>query len=76
MNLVSILPYIQIGLAVILSVAILLQQSDASVSGTFGGSFSENAARSRRGFERTLFQITIVIAIPFALSAIASLWAV
>lgn len=74
MTLASLLPYIQIGLAVLLAGAVLLQQSDASVSGTFGGSFSENVAHTRRGFERTLFQATIIIAILFCLSALASLW--
>ncbi len=67
------LPIIQIILSVALVAVILLQQNDASVSGTFGGGFSENVAHTRRGLERVLFQITIVIAILFVLSAIASL---
>lgn len=74
MNLAPLLPYIQIALSVLLAAAILLQQSDASVSGTFGGSFSENIAHTRRGFERTLFQATIVIAVLFVLSVGANLW--
>jgi len=70
----QILPYIQIVLAVILIAGILLQRSEASLGSAFG---SENAAGgrfARRGFEKTLFRMTIVVAILFALSAFASLF--
>lgn len=73
MNLAAALPIIQVVLSVLMVAVILLQQTDASVSGTFGGGFSENVAHTRRGFERILFQATIVLGILFALSAIASL---
>ena len=37
MTLVGILPYIQIGLSVLLVVSVLLQQTGASIGGAFGG---------------------------------------
>jgi preprotein translocase subunit SecG len=70
----SILPYIQIVLAVILLVAILLQRTGAQIGGAFGGSDNFSSAfHTRRGFERTLFIITIVIAIIFVLGALITL---
>ena len=70
----SILPYVQIILSVILVVAILLQRTGAQVGGAFGGSDNFSSAfHTRRGFEKTLFIITIVIAIFFALGALITL---
>jgi preprotein translocase subunit SecG len=70
----SVLPYIQIVLAVLLVTAILLQRTGAQIGGAFGGSDNFSSAfHTRRGFERTLFIITIVIAILFALSALITL---
>ena len=70
----TLLPYIQITLSVLLVVAILLQSSDASVGGAFGGgdSFGGNA-HTRRGFERVIFIATIILAVLFVLSAIVAL---
>lgn len=74
MIIASILPYIQIVLAVILVTAILLQRTGAQVGGAFGGSDNFSSAfHTRRGFEKTLFIITIVVAILFALSALVNL---
>ncbi len=71
---VSILPYIQIVLAVILVTAILLQRTGAQIGGAFGGSDNFSSAfHTRRGFEKTLFIITIVVAILFAVSALINL---
>jgi len=67
---ISILPYIQIFLAVILTTVILMQQTDASLGAVFGGGSSETSGRTRRGFELTLFKATIVISILFVLSVL------
>ncbi len=73
-TIVSILPYIQIVLAVVLVTAILLQKTGAQIGGAFGGGDNFSSAfHTRRGFEKTLFIITIVVAILFALSALLSL---
>lgn len=69
----GILPYIQIILASILTVAILLQHSSAGAGGAFGGSDEGGLHHTRRGFEKFLFTSTIVIAVLFALSAFIAL---
>lgn len=70
----SILPYIQIVLAVILVTAILLQRTGAQIGGAFGGSDNFSSAfHTRRGFEKTLFIITIVVAILFVISTLLTL---
>ena len=74
MTIASILPYIQIGLAVVLATMVLIQQTDASMGAAFGGSGGgEGIERTRRGLERTIFQGTIVVAILFVISVIASI---
>lgn len=70
----AFLPYIQIVLAVILVTAILLQRTGAQIGGAFGGGDNFSSAyHTRRGFERTLFIATIIIAILFAVTALISL---
>ena len=70
----SFLPYVQVILSVLLVAAILLQRTGAQVGGAFGGSDNWSSAfHTRRGFEKTLFTATIIIAILFALSALANL---
>ena len=70
----TFLPYVQIILAVILVTAILLQRTGSQIGGAFGGSDNFSSAyHTRRGFERTLFIVTIVIAILFAVTALISL---
>lgn len=63
-SLLSILPYIQIVLAVILIGAILMQQRGAGLGGAFGGG-EGTVHYERRGFEKTLFKGTILVAILF-----------
>lgn len=67
-----ILPYIQIGLSILLVAAILLQQSAAGMGGAFGDNFAAGF-HSRRGFEKTLFHTTIILGILFAVSALIAL---
>jgi preprotein translocase subunit SecG len=66
------LPWVQIGLSVVLIILVLLQQTDASMGAAFGGSGGEGVSRTRRGMDRTIFQATIVVAILFVISVIAS----
>ncbi len=70
--LVPLLPYIQIGLSVLLIVTILLQQSAAGSGGAFGDNFAAGF-HTRRGFEKTLFNSSIVIAVLFIASALLAL---
>lgn len=69
-----VLPFIQVGLAVVLVALILLQQSDAGLGAAFGGGDASGSFRKKRGFEKTLFQLTIIIAVIFAGAAILSLF--
>ncbi len=66
-----ILPYIQVTFAVLLIAAILMQRSDAGLGSVFGGGDSGGpGVNTKRGFERTLFQATIVLAFLFVISAL------
>jgi protein translocase SecG subunit len=68
------LPYIQIILSVLLIGGILLQSSEAGLGGAFGGGDSFNSTQhERRGAEKTIFRLTLIIAVLFALSAFAAL---
>ena len=67
MNL-TIYNYITIGSMVILTILILLQTRGATLGAGMGGGGEVNTVR--RGSDRTLHQITIVLAIIFASSLI------
>ena len=70
----SLLPYIQIILSVVLVAAVLLQRTGAQVGGAFGGSDNFSSAfHTRRGLEKSLFTVTIIVAILFAISALINL---
>jgi preprotein translocase subunit SecG len=61
----------QIILAVALILAILLQVKGGGLGGIFGQ--ADSVYRTRRGVEKTLFQLTIVLAVLFIIVAIVSL---
>jgi preprotein translocase subunit SecG len=65
LNLVTIL------VSIVLIAVILLQTKGSSFSGAFGGG-SDSIQRTRRGFEKTLFQFTIGISGFFLLLCIMS----
>ena len=73
MELKAILPIIQIVLAVLMTAAILLQQSEAGLGVAFGGSDSVSSWRTRRGFEKFLFIGTLVLGVLFIASALLAL---
>jgi preprotein translocase subunit SecG len=60
----------QIIICIALIAAILLQSKGAGLGSVFGGDGS--VFRTRRGAEKGLFQLTIVLAIVFGLLSIAS----
>jgi preprotein translocase subunit SecG len=61
----------QMILAIALIAVILLQQRGTGLGGAFGGEVT--AYRSRRGIERTLFRMTILIAILFVIFSLLNL---
>lgn len=69
----KILPYIQILLSILLIAGILLQRSEESLGSAFGGDGAMGGRFMRRGFEKMLFNGTLVVAALFAISAFASL---
>ena len=69
----TILPFIQIALAVILVILVLIQQTDSDAGGSFGGS-SSGHFYTRRGAEKLIFNLTIIISILFIASVLLDLF--
>lgn len=70
----KILPYLQIILSIILIASILLQQSSAGVGGALGGGDAGGLYNTRRGFEKFLFVLTIVVGILFVASSFIAIF--
>jgi preprotein translocase subunit SecG len=64
----NIFNYITIISAVIMTILILMQTRGASLGAGFGGSAEVNTVR--RGSDKGIFQLTIVVATVFALSIV------
>lgn len=65
----TILPYIQIALAIVMVALILMQQSEAGLGAVFGGGGDSGGInRTRRGAEKVIFQVCIVVSILFVSS--------
>lgn len=71
MSIITILPYITLVSAILMVVAILLQQRGASLGAGFGS--SGELFTTRRGFDKNLFDVTIIFAVIFVLSILASM---
>lgn len=72
MNIITdILPYVTIGSAVLMILAVLLQQRGASLGAGFGG--SSELYTTRRGIDKNLFEATIVLSVLFVLSILVGL---
>jgi preprotein translocase subunit SecG len=63
---ITTLSIIQIALSITLVVAILLQTSAGGMGALGGGDSVDSGYHTRRGFEKTLFNSTIVLAVLFA----------
>ncbi|MGQ9492415.1 MAG: preprotein translocase subunit SecG [Anaerolineae bacterium] len=61
---------VQIILSAALIVLVILQSKGGSLSRMFGG--ESGVYRTRRGFERTLFNITIVVIVAFFIFSLLS----
>lgn len=71
MNIRLILNIAQIIVSVLLVVVVLMQQRGTGLSATFGG--EGNIYRTKRGIEKILFIMTIVLSILFFAIAIANI---
>ncbi len=69
---VSVLPYAQIVLSILLIVGIVLQQRGATLGGAFGADNFASTFYKRRGAEKFLFTATIVVAVLLVASALAN----
>lgn len=67
----TILPYVTLGSAVLMIIAILLQQRGASLGAGFGS--SGELFTARRGFDKNLFDVTVIFAVIFVLSILAGM---
>ncbi len=72
-TLARILPILQIVLSVLLVGAVLAQANEAGLGAGFGAG-GETIEHTRRGFEKTLYYITIILGILFAFSCLAALF--
>lgn len=67
----SFLSTTQIVIAIVLAIIILMQTSNAELGGAFGGS-GEVVQHTRRGFEKLLHRVTIILAVLFIAVSIAA----
>lgn len=65
------LQVVTVGSGVLMTAAILLQQRGASLGAGFGS--SGELFTSRRGIDKSLYEFTIITAVVFVLSILASL---
>lgn len=71
MTLDSILQIITVGSALLMVIAVLLQQRGATLGAGFGS--SGELYTTRRGLDKNLFEVTIIFAVIFVLSILAGL---
>lgn len=71
MSIDSILQIITVGSAILMVLAILLQQRGASLGAGFGS--SGELYTTRRGLDKNLFEVSIILAVIFVLSILVGL---
>ena len=62
------LSIVQITLAILLVALVLIQRANTDASGAFGADGGSGAALEKRGAEKSLHRITIMVAIAFVAS--------
>jgi protein translocase SecG subunit len=65
---VHLLSIVQITLAILLTALILVQRANTDASGAFGADGGSGATLEKRGGEKTLHRMTIVVATLFAIT--------
>ena len=71
MNIDLVLQIITIASAILMVLAILLQQRGASLGAGFGS--SGELFTTRRGIDKNLFEVTIILSVIFVISILAGL---
>lgn len=65
---VHMLSIVQITLAILLTTLVLIQRANTDASGAFGADGGSGAALEKRGAERSLHRLTVIIAVAFVLA--------
>lgn len=73
MVLEEVLKGVQIVISIALIALVILQGKGSSIGALFGGADGGGITKTRRGLEKTLFQITIGLSILFVANAIVLL---
>lgn len=60
--------YVQLPLAILLTILILIQRANTDASGAFSADGNGGVSLEKRGAEKTLHRLTIITAIVFILS--------
>jgi protein translocase SecG subunit len=66
----QLLSIVQVLLAILLTTLVLIQRANTDASGAFGADGGSGAALEKRGVEKSLHRLTIVIAVLFVLSVL------
>lgn len=64
----QLLSIVQVLLAILLTALVLIQRANTDASGAFGADGGTGASLEKRGAEKTLHRMTIIVAIIFVLS--------
>ena len=64
----QLLSIVQLLLAILLTALILVQRANTDASGAFGADGGTGASLEKRGAEKTLHRLTIIVAVIFVLS--------
>ncbi len=65
---VHLLSIVQLILAILLIALVLIQRANTDASGAFGADGGSSATLEKRGAEKSLHQLTIIVAVLFVLS--------
>ncbi len=66
----QLLSIVQVLLAILLITLVLIQRANTDASGAFGADGGSGAALEKRGVEKSLHRLTIVITVLFVLSVL------
>ncbi len=67
---VNMLSIVQLILAILLIILVLIQRANTDASGAFGADGGNSVSLQKRGAEKSLHRLTILVAIIFVLSLI------
>ena len=64
----QLLSIVQLLLAILLTALVLIQRANTDASGAFGADGGSGDTQKKRGAEKTLHRLTIIVAVVFVLS--------